>query len=71
MLIEVNLKDILKEKRYTITEVAEATGITANTISLICNKKNNGISYKVLDKLCDFLQCEPGDILKYHREKVA
>ena len=68
MLIEIKLKELLKEKRYQISEVAEATGITANTISLICNKKNNGISYKVLDKLCDFLNCEPGDIIQYKRD---
>jgi len=68
MLIEIKLNEILKAKRYSIKEVSQATGVTANTISLICNKKNNGISYKVLDKLCSFLDCQPGDIIQYKRD---
>jgi DNA-binding Xre family transcriptional regulator len=44
--------------------LSQATGIHHSTIQRLARPEAEGISYVILDKLCDALECEPGDLLK-------
>jgi DNA-binding Xre family transcriptional regulator len=65
MLIKVKLKELLEDKRIGVLEFAESSGLAINTVSLICNNKNDGISFKTLDKICNTLNCKIEDVLEH------
>jgi putative transcriptional regulator len=68
MKIIVSLKEILKEKNITSKELCEYVGITEANMSILRSGKAKGIRFETLEKICDYLNCQPGDILKYESE---
>lgn len=69
MPIIVNLDVILAKRKVKSKDLAEAVGITVQNISLLKSGKVKGIRFGTLEAICDFLDCEPGDILEYCRDK--
>lgn len=63
-LIKVNLKQLLKKKGMTMTELHELTGITQNTLSLMANGKSNGIQFNTLDKILKATNSNINDLLE-------
>lgn len=58
--------DIMMVKRHiSLNELADKVGITNVNMSKIKNNKVNAIRFSTLAGICDALDCEPGDILKY------
>ncbi len=51
------------EKRITATEISEKTGITRGTIRRLYHETAQRVDLDVLDKLCVYFDCEPGDLL--------
>lgn len=62
-MIEVKLDTVLEEKNRTLYWLAKETGISHNTLWRMNKGLSTGISFDVLDKITDALECEPGDIL--------
>ena len=50
--------------------LAKNTGIAHSTIQELTRAKSRGILYATLDKLCDALRCEPGELLVRVDEKL-
>lgn len=48
--------------------LAEFVGITEQNISLLKTGRVKGIRFNTLEKICEFLECQPGDILEYKNE---
>lgn len=69
MPIIVNLDVMLAKRKVKSKELAEAVGITVQNISLLKSGKVKGIRFGTLEAICDYLDCEPGDILEYRRDK--
>ncbi len=67
-MIKGHLSRLMGEKRLTIKEVHEETGLSRNTISSIYNEKAKMIDLDTLEKLCAFLNCQVGDLLEYIEE---
>ncbi|HAT87976.1 helix-turn-helix domain-containing protein [Cohaesibacter gelatinilyticus] len=63
MPIEVRLKILLAERKKTARELAEYVGITPSNLSLLSSGKVNGIRFNTLQAICEFLDCQPGDLL--------
>lgn len=63
MPIEVRLKVLLAERKRTARELAAHVGITESNLSLLSSGKVNGIRFKTLQAICEFLECQPGDLL--------
>ena len=62
--------DVMMAKRHmSLNELAEKVGITNVNMSKIKNNKVNAIRFSTLQGICEALQCEPGDILKYSDEE--
>lgn len=62
-MIKNNLAVILAERGLKMIDVINGTGINKNTISSLVNNKATGIQYETLDKICDFLDITPGELL--------
>lgn len=67
MPIIVNLDMVLLKKKVKSKELAKAIGITETNLSLLKNNKAKGVRFSTLEAICEYLQCEPGDILGIER----
>lgn len=61
LLAEMEFK---KNKRVTIKEVSEATGINRVTLSKLINQKGYSTTTENIDKLCDFFECQVQDVMQ-------
>jgi putative transcriptional regulator len=65
MAIVVNLDVMLAKRKMRSKELAERIGITEQNVSLLKSGKVKGVRFDTLEKICEVLQCQPGDILEY------
>jgi putative transcriptional regulator len=65
MTIIVNLDVMLAKRKMRSKELAERIGITEQNVSLLKSGKVKGIRFDTLEKICETLECQPGDILEY------
>jgi len=68
MSIVVTLDVMLAKRKMRSKELAERVGITEQNISLLKSGKVRGIRFDTLEKICEVLQCQPGDLLEYRLE---
>ena len=68
-MIVVNLDVMLAKRKMSVTELTERVGITMANVSLLNNGKVKGIKFSTLEKICEALECQPGDILEYSPSK--
>ncbi len=54
----------MAERNIKNIDIVYATGINKNTVTSLVNNKATGIQYDTLDRLCDFLNVTPGQLLK-------
>jgi putative transcriptional regulator len=64
-VIKNRLSAILGERRLKMSDVARATQLARTTVFNFYHDRSKRIDYPVLDKLCAFLNCQPGDLLVY------
>lgn len=65
MSIIVNLDVMLAKRKMRSKELSERIGITEQNVSLLKSGKVKGIRFDTLDKICEVLECQPGDILEH------
>ena len=68
MAIFVKLDDVLHDRRMTLTELSGKVGITLANLSILKTGKARGIRFATLEAICDALDCQPGDVLRFRRE---
>ena len=71
MPIIVNLDVVLARRKMRSKELAERIGITEQNVSLLKSGKVRVMRFETLEKICDVLECQPGDILEYRPAKMA
>ncbi|MEO6433094.1 MAG: helix-turn-helix transcriptional regulator [Sphingomicrobium sp.] len=71
MAIVVRLDDLLHERRLTLTELAERIDITLANLSILKTGKARAIRFSTLTAICEALDCQPGDLLKYEPDTAA
>ena len=59
----------MAKRKISSNELAEIVGITPANLSILKTGKAKAIRFSTLDKLCEALNCQPGDILEYSEEK--
>ena len=67
MKIIVNLDVMLAKRKMSSGALAEQIGITQANLSILKTGKAKAIPFSTLEKICEVLQCQPGDILKYEK----
>lgn len=68
MAIRVNIDVMLAKRKMSVTELANHVGITMANISILKNGKAKAVKFSTLEKICEALDCQPGDILEYVSE---
>ena len=68
MAIEVHLDQILKQNNMTSKELCAKVGITEANLSILRSGKAKGIRFGTVNRICYYLQCDVGDILKFDGE---
>ena len=63
--IIVNIDVMLAKRKMSVTELSERVGITMANISILKNGKAKAVKFSTLARLCEVLDCQPGDILEY------
>ena len=64
-MIVVNLDIMMAKRKISSYELAEKVGITPANLSILKTNKGKAIRFSTLDKICEVLDCKPGDILDY------
>ena len=71
MAIKVYLEDVLKNKGMTSKELCALIGITEANLSILRSGKAKGVRFSTVNKICYYLECDVGDILKFDGEMEA
>ena len=66
-MIVVNVDVMLARRKMSSGELAERVGITAANLSILKTGKAKAIKFSTLAKLCEILDCQPGDLLEYRK----
>lgn len=69
MAIIVNLDVMMAKRKISAQDLAAKIGITQANLSILKNNKGKAIRFSTLEKLCEVLECKPGDILDFEEEK--
>lgn len=67
--IMLELDVVMAKRHMSLNDLADRVGITNVNMSKIKNNKVNAIRFTTLAGICEALECEPGDILKYKNDK--
>ena len=62
-----NIDVMLAKRKMSVTELSERVGITITNMSILKNGKANALKMSTLVKLCQALDCQPGDLLEYRQ----
>ena len=75
MTIRINLDIMMAKRKMRLKTLAKEVGITEANLSVLKNGKARAVRLSTLDKLCEVLECQPGDILEFepndHQDRVA
>jgi putative transcriptional regulator len=69
MAIIVRLDVMLALRKVRSKALAEHVGITESNLSLLKSGRVRGVRFETLSRICEYLQCQPGDILSYEPEE--
>jgi putative transcriptional regulator len=65
MAIIVNLDVMLAKRKIRSKELADAIGITEQNLSILKTGKAKAVRLSTINAICEYLSCQPGDILEY------
>ena len=65
MGIETHLDEVLRSRNMTAKELCRKVGITEANLSILRSGKAKGIRFHTINRICYYLQCDVGDILKF------
>ncbi|MFJ6573726.1 helix-turn-helix domain-containing protein [Streptomyces sp. NPDC091292] len=63
--IRIHLDRLLTERGMTLTELSAQVGITVVNLSVLKNGRAKAIRFSTLSRICDVLQCQPGDLITH------
>lgn len=63
--IRIHLDQVLAERGMTLTELSAQVGITVVNLSVLKNGRAKAIRFSTLSRICDVLQCQPGDLITH------
>lgn len=68
MGIETHLDEVLRSRNMTSKELCRLVGITEANLSILRSGKARGIRFHTINRICYYLKCDVGDILKFNGE---
>jgi len=68
MAIIVNLDVMMAKRKTSLNDLSEKVGLTLSNLSILKTGKAKAIRFSTLEKICEVLDCQPGDILEYNSD---
>jgi len=69
MPIIVNLDVMMARRKMSLNELSEKVGVTLSNLSILKTGKAKAVRFSTLEKICEALDCQPGDLLEYREIK--
>lgn len=67
-MIIMNIDVMLAKRKMSVTELSQRVDITMANISILKNGKAKAVKLETLNKICEALDCQPGDLMEWRRE---
>jgi putative transcriptional regulator len=71
MPIAVDIDVMLARRKMSVAELADCAGITAANLAVLKNGRAKAVRFSTLAALCEVLQCQPGDLLRWEAKDAA
>jgi putative transcriptional regulator len=71
MPITVDIDVMLAKRKMSVGELAERVGITPANLAVLKNGRAKAVRFTTLAALCEVLECQPGDLLRWEAESLA
>ncbi|MGD9485287.1 helix-turn-helix transcriptional regulator [Streptomyces sp. TRM70308] len=71
MPIAVDIDVMLAKRKMSVGELAERVGITPANLAVLKNGRAKAVRFATLTALCEVLECQPGDLLRWEPEPSA
>jgi putative transcriptional regulator len=68
-MIRVQIDDLLREQQRSFYWLAKETGVSHTTLWRLKKDRAQGITFNTLQKICDALNCQPGDVIRFSRTR--
>jgi len=68
-MIVINLDVMMAKRKISLNELSEKVGITVTNLSILKTGKAKALRFSTLEAICKELECQPGDILEYVKNK--
>lgn len=65
MPIVVDIDVMLARRKMSVGALAEAIGITPANLAVLKNGRARAVRFSTLDALCEVLDCQPADLLRW------
>jgi putative transcriptional regulator len=65
--IEIHLDKLLADRGLTLTQLSEMVGVTIVNLSVLKNGRAKAIRFSTLTRLCEALDCQPGDLMSWRQ----
>ncbi len=69
MAIIVNLDVMMSKRKMSLNELSDKIGLSTTNLSLLKTGKAKGVRFNTLNKICNILECQPGDVLEFRDDK--
>lgn len=69
-MIKIKLDEVLKERGVSLTELSNTVDVTIANLSILKTGKAKAVRFSTLEAICDYLDCQPGDII-VNEKKVS
>ncbi len=69
-MIIINLDVMMAKRKMSLSELAEKLDITLANLSILKTGKSKGIRFSTLNKICEVLECQPGDLIEYREDSM-
>ncbi|MEE1736614.1 helix-turn-helix transcriptional regulator [Streptomyces sp. BE147] len=69
--IRIHLDRMLARRGMTLTELSAQVGITVVNLSVLKNGRAKAIRFSTLSRICEVLQCQPGDLITHNPDEAA
>jgi putative transcriptional regulator len=70
-MIEIRIDELLENRSRSFYWLAKETGISHTTLWRLKKGKALGINFETLEKICETLKCQPGDVLSHANKKTV
>ena len=67
--IVIRIDVMLAKRKMSVSELADRVGITLANMSVLKTGKAKAVKFSTMAKICKALDCQPGDILEFTRDK--